>query len=271
MWDGSLIEEAWQADDVFEVHETMEIPLLGLVAAGEPYRAFPLDETLSVPTTLWGGRQVFALRVRGSSMIDEGIHHGDYLIVEPRQTADNGTTVVAEVDGAVTVKKYFRDADGSIRLQPANPEMLPLTIRSEGIRIIGVVVGVLRKFGNGPTTKAAEPVVEPAFQAPRPVANVKPRSAAPPDSVAIDLAVNAIDSQLVRWNAAMAHAAQDKRLRQHVVEMAELSRDLQALREWCSRTSKPNLRRALLIEANRIMRRMQRFANVTPVKLPVIH
>ncbi|HVM97353.1 MAG TPA: S24 family peptidase, partial [Candidatus Acidoferrales bacterium] len=248
----------------------MEIPLLGLVAAGEPYQAFPLDETLAVPTTLWGGKQVFALRVRGSSMIDEGIHHGDYLIVEPRQTADNGATVVAEVDGAVTVKKYFREADGAIRLQPANPEMLPLTIRTEGIRIIGIVVGVLRKFGNGPTQKPAKPSESTATAA-GPVSDLKPHSDTPPDSVAIDLAINAIDSQLVRWNTAIAHASTDRKLRQHVVEMSELGRDLQALREWCSRTSKANLRRALLIEANRIMRRMQRFANVTPVKLPLLH
>ena len=144
------VYDTWaEADEAFEWCDMLDIPLLGVVAAGEPYRAFPIDETLSVPTTLWGGKQVFALRVRGNSMIDEGIHNGDYIIVEPRQTADNGQTVVAEIDGAVTVKKYHREANGSIRLEPANPEMLPLIVRGEHVRIIGIVAGVLRKFGFG--------------------------------------------------------------------------------------------------------------------------
>jgi repressor LexA len=274
LWDGALLEESWgsEVDDVFEVHDTMEVPLLGVVAAGEPYRAFGLDETLSVPTTLWGGKQVFALRVKGSSMIDEGIHHGDYLIVEPRQTAENGQTVVAEIDGAVTVKKYFREASGAVRLQPANPEMLPLIVRGD-VRIIGIVVGIMRKFGPPRVDAPAlgTPNRRAASRVPR--ATVPSRPTAPVDSVSLDLAVNAIQSQLVRWNAAMEHAARDKSLKKHLPEMAELGRDLQALSEWCGRTAKPGLRRALIVEANRIMRRMQRFATVTPVQLPdlVLH
>ena len=261
--------DAWaEADEGFEWSGMTDIPLLGVVAAGEPYQAFPVDETLSVPTTLWGGKQVFALRVRGNSMIDEGIHNGDYIIVEPRQTADNGQTVVAEIDGAVTVKKYHREADGSIRLEPANPEMLPLIVRGEHVRIIGIVAGVLRKFGFGET----RPLPAPPPRAPASrTAQAKPRR--PVDQASIDLEVNAIDAQLVRWNAAIAHAQQDRRLRSHVSEMAELGRDLQALRDWCARTHKPGLRRALIDEANKVMRRMQRFATVTPVQLPdlVLH
>lgn len=267
MWDGGLMEEDWGADthEMFEVHDTMDIPLLGVVAAGEPYQAFTLDETLSVPTTLWGGKQVFALRVRGSSMVDEGIHHGDYLIVEPRAAAENGQTVVAEIDGAVTVKKYYRESDGAIRLQPANPDLLPLIVRGHGVRIIGVVAGILRKFGSptrSATIKESPPVPPQAESAPRRPADTTDHT------VSIDLAVNAIDSQLLRWNEAITHATQDKRLRHHVPQMAELARDLQALRDWCARTNKLGLRRALLVEANRVMRRMQRFATVTPVKLP---
>jgi repressor LexA len=253
------------AGDTFDWCDTMEIPFLGVVAAGEPYHAFPVDETLSVPTTMWGGKQVFALRVRGSSMIDEGIHHGDHIIVEPRQTADNGQTVVAEIDGAVTVKKYYRETDGSIRLEPANPELLPLVVRGEHVRIIGIVAGVLRKFGFGETRPlpTEQPRVRAATPTPRPLV----------DNASIDLEVNAIDAQLVRWNAAIVHAQQDRRLRTHVPEMAELGRDLQALRDWCARTKKPGLRHALIGEANKVMRRMQRFATVTPVRLPdlVLH
>jgi len=267
MWDGGLLEESWNAeiDDMFEVHETTEIPLLGTVAAGVPYRAFPMDETLSVPTTLWGGKQVFALRVNGSSMIDEGIHHGDYLIVEARQDADNGQTVVAEIDGAVTVKKFFREADGAIRLQPANPEMLPLIVQGTDIRIIGIVVGIMRKFGPGRSVTPA-PASTKKPKAPTPTRTVKrgPQH----DETSLDLALNAIESQLVRWQAAMESAAKDRRLQKQLIQMAELGRDLQALRDSYTRTTKPGLRRALIVEANGIMRKMQRFAAVTPVQLP---
>ena len=78
---------------------------------------------------------------------------------------------------------------------------------------------------------------------------------------------------MIRWNVAITHAKQDRRLRRHVTQMEELGRDLQALRDWCARTHKPGLRRALLTEANKVMRRMQRFASVTPVRLPdlVLH
>ncbi len=152
----------------FEMSQTVEIPLLGAVAAGEPYHAFAVDDTLTVPTTLWGGKEVFALRVRGTSMIDEGIHNGDYLIVEPRAAADNGQTVVAEIDGAVTVKKFYREPDGAIRLQPANPDMLPLIVRGKQVRIIGVVTGILRKFGFGERAATGRPDT-PAAPRPRPV------------------------------------------------------------------------------------------------------
>jgi repressor LexA len=256
-------------DDGFEFCEMKEVPLLGSVAAGEPFQAFAIDETLSVPTTLWGGRSVFALRVQGNSMIDEGIHNGDYLIVEPRATADNGQTVVAEIDGCVTVKKYFREGDGEVRLQPANPELLPLIVRGKQVRIIGVVTGVLRKFGFGEKHAASAAVErrgQPTPEPPRPQRLVQ-------DAAAIDLAVNVIDTQLNRWTAAIAHARQERRLRRHLTQMEELARDLQALRDWCARTNKPGLRRALLAEANKVIRRMQRFASVAPVRLPdlVLH
>lgn len=265
---GAWAVEAGEATDAFELCETMEIPLLGIVAAGEPYRAFAVEDTLNVPTQLWAGKQVFALHVRGNSMIDEGIHDGDYLIVTPRAVADNGQTVVAEIDGCVTVKKYFREPDGQVRLQPANPELLPLRIRGDHVRIIGVVAGVLRKLGFPPQkARAASNVDPPGCGVPR-----RPPPATT-DVASLDLAVNVIDSQLVRWNAAITHARQDRRLRRHIVQMEELGRDLQALRDWCARTQKPGLRRALIAEANKVVRRMQRFASVTPVSLPdlVLH
>lgn len=256
-WESLQLENA---TDEFECGETVDVPLLGVVAAGEPYEASPLDETLAVPAALWSGKRVFALRVRGQSMIDEGIHHGDYLIVEPRATAENGQTVVAEIDGCVTVKKYHRDADGQVRLQPANPEMLPLIIRGEHVRIIGVVAGILRKFG------FETPHVAPAGTAHQPVAHRR-MTWANAESASLELAVNVMDSQLVRWEAAIARVRQDKRLRRQLVQMEEMGRNLRAVRDWCARTRKANLRHALVNEANRIMRRMQRFAAVEPVEL----
>lgn len=294
-WRESLHLREWmnswatRVDAVFSPGATREIPLFGTVAAGEPYRAFPLDDSVNVPTTLWAGRQVFALRVKGSSMVDEGIHDGDHLIVEPRASVENGQTVVAEIDGAVTVKLFHRQADGSVRLQPANPDMLPLVVRAgdvSGIRTIGVVVGVLRKFGFAPKRTA----VGSALPSPQsPVPDCEPdrgRRAAPPASLregsgprpvaapqSIDVTVNAIDAQLRRWEEATADAKRDPRVCRHVPRMAELGRDLRALREWCARSTRPGLRRALIEEANRIMRRMQRFAAAAglPLADPSLH
>ena len=241
------------------VDETIEIPLLGVVAAGEPYKAFVLDDTLTVPAALWGGRKVFALRVRGNSMIDEGIHDGDFLIVQPRETAEDGQTVVAEVDGCVTVKKFYREPDGAIRLQPANPDLLPLIVRGENICIRGVVVGVMRKYGftQGP---------KPAAPRPAHVLSAPSEPAAPPNIDSLfDPSLNAIDQHLARWQIAVERAQHDRRLNRRVAEMAQLGRDLQTLREWLGRTNKAGLRRALLAEANTLMRKMQRFGVLQPI------
>lgn len=136
---------------------TMRIPLLGDVAAGQPLQACPVEETVDVPRSLWKGRRVFALRVRGASMVEAGIHDGDYLIVEPCDSADDGRTVVADVDGCVTVKKLYREADGRIRLQPANADMPPLIVGGGQVRVIGAVVGILRKYGFSSSKDEAPP------------------------------------------------------------------------------------------------------------------
>src|SRR5439155_9928583 len=121
-----------------------------------------LHGVIELPPGLWNGRRVFALRVRGTSMIDEGIRDGDYLIVEPHETATStqmvGQMVVAEVDGGVTVKRLVREKGGRIRLQPANPEMLALVVPAEHVRVIGAVVGVFRRHGfRAPRARAALP------------------------------------------------------------------------------------------------------------------
>ena len=240
------------------VDEVVEIPLLGVVAAGEPYKAFVLDDTLTVPAALWGGRKVFALRVRGNSMIDEGIHDGDFLIVQPRETAEDGQTVVAEVDGCVTVKKLYREPGGAVRLQPANPDMLPLIVRGENICIRGVVVGVMRKYGFTHEPKHLPRAARPA-PAPREPAVV------PSTDSLFDPSLNAIDQHLARWQIAVERAPHDRRLKRRVAEMAQFGRDLQTLREWLGRTNKVGLRRALLAEANTLLRKMQRFGVLQPI------
>jgi repressor LexA len=125
-----------------------ELPLLGLVAAGEPIEAITGDDTIAVPDELVPRRgRSYVLKVRGTSMIDEHINDGDYVIVQERNQADNGQMVVALVHGtSATVKKYYREPGGWIRLQPANPNMTPLRVNERDIVVQGIVVGVIRKY-----------------------------------------------------------------------------------------------------------------------------
>lgn len=124
----------------------VEIPLLGTVAAGEPIEAVPDPDTLSVPADLVGRRRAFALRVKGDSMIDEHICDGDIVVLEARETARPGETVVALIDGQdATLKKFYRQGN-RIRLQPANPDIAPIIVAERDLRIQGVVIAVLRSY-----------------------------------------------------------------------------------------------------------------------------
>jgi repressor LexA len=123
-----------------------ELPLLGQVAAGVPIEAIEGRDTISVPEQFVRRDNTFCLRVRGESMVDEGIRDGDYIIVEGRDAANQGETVVALIGDEATVKKYYREADGRIRLQPANPSMEPIYVSQEGLHIRGVVVGLMRHY-----------------------------------------------------------------------------------------------------------------------------
>lgn len=122
------------------------IPLLGQVAAGAPIEAIEGQDTISVPDEFVRRGNTFCLRVRGESMIDEGIRDGDYIIVEERDAANNGETVVALLGNEATVKKYFREDGGRIRLQPANVTMDPIYAREQDLKIRGVVVGLMRHY-----------------------------------------------------------------------------------------------------------------------------
>ena len=129
-----------------------EIPLLGVVAAGSPIEAVLSNETVAVPRDMTagggrgGGERVFALRVRGDSMINEQIRDGDFIICESHQTAHNGQTVVALIDGnEATVKKFYRERE-QVRLEPANPKYKPIIVDSDRVMIQGIVRGLIRKY-----------------------------------------------------------------------------------------------------------------------------
>jgi len=126
----------------------MSLPLLGTVAAGLPIEAIQMPESIGVPEDfVRRGGNHYVLRVRGNSMIDEQIRDGDFVIVNEKQSADNGEMVIALIDGtSATVKKFYRERDGRIRLQPANEAMNPIYVHENDISIQGIVVGVLRRF-----------------------------------------------------------------------------------------------------------------------------
>ena len=123
--------------------ELCELPLLGYVTAGEPVLLSEENETVAVPGSMICTNS-YALRVRGHSMIDDNIEDGDIIVIEKRETACNGESVVAMINGeTVTLKKFYVERDG-IRLQPANPTMEPIYLRNEEVQILGIVTGVIR-------------------------------------------------------------------------------------------------------------------------------
>jgi repressor LexA len=125
-----------------------EIPLLGKVAAGLPIESLMHDETIAVPDEILPRRGPnYALKVTGNSMVDEHIIDGDYVVVHGRDAAENGEMVIALINGSeATVKKFYRETGGWIRLQPANTTMTPVRYQERDVLIQGVVVGIIRKY-----------------------------------------------------------------------------------------------------------------------------
>jgi repressor LexA len=143
VWTPSLeaIDETMQD----ELSSYVEIPLLGRITAGKPIERIEHDEKIKVPANMVR-KDTYALKVSGHSMIDDNIQDGDIVIIEKKQSAENGQSVVALInDEQVTLKKFYIEADG-IRLQPANPEMEPILLKNEEVQVLGVVTGVIRKF-----------------------------------------------------------------------------------------------------------------------------
>ena len=120
------------------------LPLAGTIAAGQPIEAIEEREVLDLEELFVSPHETFVLRVRGDSMIEDRICDCDFVVVEKRDTARDGETVVALLDeGEATLKRFYREP-GGVRLQPANPKYAP--IRTKDVRIQGVVVGIVRRL-----------------------------------------------------------------------------------------------------------------------------
>ena len=122
-----------------------DLPLFGYIAAGRPLEVDVSDETIAVPEHLTTRGENYVLKVRGDSMVDDGILDGDLVIIARRERADNGEMVVANVNGEVTLKRMYREGE-KVRLQPANSMMMPIYAAARDVAVQGVVVGLMRRF-----------------------------------------------------------------------------------------------------------------------------
>jgi len=137
-----LVEQPEQREPAAGVRE---LPLFGTIAAGRPLEVDVSDETISVPEHLTARGENYVLKVRGDSMIDDGIFDGDLVIISRREQAYNGEMVVANVSGEVTLKRIYREGE-RVRLQPANATMSPIYAQARDVAVQGVVVGLMRRF-----------------------------------------------------------------------------------------------------------------------------
>jgi len=129
---------------VFPDESSTSLPLVGHIAAGAPIEAVENREVVDLEELFKASQDTYVLKVRGDSMVDEHIRDGDLVIIEKRETAQDGETVVALLDsGEATLKKFYKDGN-RIRLQPANPNFSPIYV--DDVLIQGVVVGVIRQY-----------------------------------------------------------------------------------------------------------------------------
>lgn len=134
-------------DDNFNLvrRETINVPIIGKVAAGQPLLAVEnVEGYFPIPSEYMPNNKTFMLVVQGDSMINAGIFNGDYVVVEQQPTAENGQKVVALIDDSATVKTFYKE-NGRIRLQPENDSMEPIIVKADqSFQILGRVIGVLR-------------------------------------------------------------------------------------------------------------------------------
>jgi repressor LexA len=150
--DKNLLRKAWNRSRSIEVVReerapaSVEIPLLGRVAAGRPIEAISVPDTIAVPPDLVARKECFALRVSGDSMIEDHIVDGDVVVLESRKTPRAGETVVALIRGdECTLKRFYQDG-GKVRLVPANAKLSPMEFPAEDVQVQGVVIGLMRNF-----------------------------------------------------------------------------------------------------------------------------
>jgi repressor LexA len=127
----------------------IELPLIGYIAAGQPIEAIenPLATVVVSSDLVSKTKRCYVLQVKGDSMIKEGIFDGDYVVIQQQNTANDGQIVVALIDnGFATLKTFYRERNGRIRLQPANDEMEPIYVDAKNLTIQGICTGVIRKF-----------------------------------------------------------------------------------------------------------------------------
>ncbi|MDL2318388.1 transcriptional repressor LexA [Eubacteriales bacterium OttesenSCG-928-A19] len=132
-------------DPAFNRHAAVPVPLVGRVAAGEPITALEhITDRIMLPTDIIGEGEHFILTIQGSSMIDAGIHDGDYVVVRSQPTAINGEIVVAMIDDEATVKRFYHQDDGLYRLQPENDAYSPIIV--DDLVILGKIVAMFRRY-----------------------------------------------------------------------------------------------------------------------------
>jgi len=140
-----LVEKPEAPKEAREAAAARELPLFGYIAAGRPLDVDVSNETISVPEHLTTRGENYVLKVRGDSMVEDGILDGDLVIIARRERAENGEMVVANVNGEVTLKRMYHEGE-RVRLQPANSMMGPIYAAARDVAVQGVVVGLMRRF-----------------------------------------------------------------------------------------------------------------------------
>ena len=143
------IKNAAHNIDLDSINNTTSIHLYGYIAAGYPIEAVQIDEFIEVPNSLAGGKSknIFALKVKGESMIEDMIIDGDIIILKKCREVPNGKIIAAMLDGyEATLKRYYRLKDGRVKLTPSNPNYKPIILDYDKVKIIGELVGLLRKY-----------------------------------------------------------------------------------------------------------------------------
>jgi repressor LexA len=143
---GNRAMEILSAHDRSLLPEARALPILGRIRAGSPLLAEEnIEGFVAVPSEIGRGKELFALKVKGDSMIEDGILEGDCVIVRRQETAESGEIIVALIGAEATLKRFYRKGD-TVTLKPSNKNYDPIVLHRGELRILGKVVGLIRKF-----------------------------------------------------------------------------------------------------------------------------